>query len=53
MFVLVRFLSGVPFTELQALKSRGDDYRRYQRETNAFFPWFPRQISPRHQEAAR
>jgi steroid 5-alpha reductase family enzyme len=30
MFVLVRFVSGVPYTELQALKSRGDDYRRYQ-----------------------
>jgi steroid 5-alpha reductase family enzyme len=42
MFLLVRFVSGVPFTELQAAKSRGDDYRRYQRETNAFFPWFPR-----------
>jgi steroid 5-alpha reductase family enzyme len=42
MFLLVRFVSGVPFTELQSLKSRGDDYRRYQRETNAFFPWWPR-----------
>jgi steroid 5-alpha reductase family enzyme len=42
MFVLVRFVSGVPFTEMQSLKSRGDDYRRYQRETNAFVPWFPR-----------
>jgi steroid 5-alpha reductase family enzyme len=53
MFVLVRFVSGVPFTELQALKSRGDDYRRYQSETNAFFPWFPRQKPARQQEAAR
>lgn len=42
MFVLVRFVSGVPFTELQARKSRGEDYRRYQQETNAFFPWWPR-----------
>ena len=42
MFVLVRYVSGVPYTELQALRSRGDDYRRYQRETNAFFPWWPR-----------
>ena len=42
MFVLVRFVSGVPFTELQSLKSRGDDYRRYQRETHAFVPWWPR-----------
>jgi steroid 5-alpha reductase family enzyme len=44
MFGLVRFVSGVPFTELQSIKSRGDDYRRYQRETNAFFPWWPRQL---------
>lgn len=44
MFVLVRFVSGVPYTELQALKSRGDDYRRYQQETNAFVPWLPRRI---------
>lgn len=42
MLLLVRFVSGVPWTELQALKSRGDDYRRYQRETNAFLPWPPR-----------
>jgi steroid 5-alpha reductase family enzyme len=42
MFVLVRFVSGVPYTEMQALKSRGDDYRRYQQETNAFVPWRPR-----------
>ena len=35
--------SGIPFTEQQALRTRGDDYRRYQRETSAFFPWFPSQ----------
>ena len=33
---------GVPFAEQQALRSRGDDFRRYQQETNTFFPWFPR-----------
>jgi len=27
-------LTGMAFTERQALKSRGDDYRAYQRETN-------------------
>lgn len=43
MFGLIRFVSGVPFTELQSLKSRGDDYRHYQRTTNAFFPWWPRE----------
>lgn len=43
MFVFVRYVSGVPLTEAQALRSRGDAYRRYQRDTPVFFPWFPRQ----------
>ncbi|HRQ64561.1 MAG TPA: DUF1295 domain-containing protein [Xanthomonadaceae bacterium] len=43
MLVALRFITGIPFTEAQSLRSRGDDYRRYQRETNAFFPWFPRE----------
>ncbi len=42
MYVLVTRVSGIPFTEAQSLRSRGDDYRRYQATTNAFFPWFPR-----------
>ena len=46
MFVFVRFVSGVPWTERQSLRSRGDDYRAYQRETNCFFPWRPRAASP-------
>jgi len=36
-------VSGIPFAEAQALASRGDDYREYQRSTNAFIPWFPRE----------
>jgi steroid 5-alpha reductase family enzyme len=35
-------VTGIPLTEDQALRSRGDDYRDYQRTTSAFFPWFPR-----------
>lgn len=35
-------LTGIPFTEQQSLRSRGDDYRAYQRETSVFFPWFPK-----------
>lgn len=42
MFLFIRFVSGVPFTEAQALRTRGDDYRRYQRDTPMFFPWFPK-----------
>lgn len=43
--VMLAFLyrvSGIPWTEAQALRSRGDDYRRYQEEVSAFVPWFPR-----------
>ena len=36
-------VTGIPPTEAQAVKSRGEDYRRYQRTTSAFFPWFPRE----------
>lgn len=36
-------VTGIPYTEAQALRSRGEDYRAYQRETSVFFPWFPRQ----------
>lgn len=42
MLLLVTKVSGIPWAEMQSLKSRGDDYRRYQRETSAFIPWFPR-----------
>jgi steroid 5-alpha reductase family enzyme len=35
-------VTGIPATEAQALASRGDDYRDYQRTTSAFVPWFPR-----------
>jgi len=38
-------LTGIPYTEKQALKSRGDDYRRYQKETSAFFPWFQKDVT--------
>jgi steroid 5-alpha reductase family enzyme len=44
MLVSLVFVTGIPFVEQQALRSRGDDYRRYQRETSAFIPWFPRRI---------
>ena len=37
-------VTGIPATEAQALLSRGDDYRDYQRTTSVFIPWFPRKI---------
>lgn len=42
MYLFLRYLSGIPFTEQQALRNRGDDYRAYQSSTSAFFPWFVR-----------
>jgi len=36
-------VTGIPATEARALESRGEAYRRYQRDTSAFFPWFPRE----------
>ncbi|RPI89606.1 MAG: DUF1295 domain-containing protein [Planctomycetaceae bacterium] len=35
-------VTGIPPTEAQALKSRGDAYRDYQRTTSVFLPWPPR-----------
>ncbi|MEO8026223.1 MAG: DUF1295 domain-containing protein [Bryobacteraceae bacterium] len=35
-------VTGIPATEAQALRSRGDEYREYQRTTSAFVPWFPK-----------
>ncbi len=39
-------LTGIPYTEAQALRSRGEDYRDYQRTTSAFIPWFPKEVTP-------
>ncbi len=44
LFFILR-VTGIPPTERQALKSRGDLYRDYQRTTSAFFPWFPKSTS--------
>ncbi len=42
MLLSLVYVSGIPFVEAQALRSRGDDYRAYQRTTSALIPWFPR-----------
>ena len=41
LFFLLR-VTGIPATEEQALASRGEAYRQYQRTTSAFIPWIPR-----------
>ena len=43
MYVFLRWISGIPFTEAQALRSRGEDYRRYQQCTPMLMPWFPKE----------
>lgn len=42
MLFLILKVTGIPPTEARAIESRGDDYRAYQRTTNAFFPGPPR-----------
>jgi len=35
-------ITGIAATEAQALRSRGNEYRAYQRTTSTFVPWFPK-----------
>lgn len=42
LYFLLR-VTGIPATEEQAVRSRGDAYRSYQATTSAFVPWFPRE----------
>lgn len=43
LYFLLR-VTGIPPTEAQALASRGEDYRQYQRTTSVFIPWFPKKV---------
>lgn len=43
LYLLLR-VTGIPLTEAQSLLSRGDAYRRYQKTTSAFIPWFPKKL---------
>jgi steroid 5-alpha reductase family enzyme len=45
MLVFLFRLTGIPYTERQALRSRGEAYRAYQRTTSAFVPWPPRRAA--------
>lgn len=42
MFIFLYYVTGIPFTEKQSIRSRGDDYRKYQRNTSMFIPWRPK-----------
>ena len=43
MILFLRYLSGIPWTEAQALRTRRD-YADYQRRTSMLIPWFPKHI---------
>ena len=45
--IMLHFLlnvSGVPLAEEQSFKSRGEEYRAYQRTTSVFVPWFKKKL---------
>lgn len=44
LFLLLR-VTGIPLTEEQSIRTKGDAYREYQKTTSAFVPWFPRNLS--------
>jgi steroid 5-alpha reductase family enzyme len=45
MYVFLTRITGIPYTEQQAIRSRGDAYKRYQETTNVFFPFTRSKIS--------
>lgn len=41
LYLLLR-VTGIPMTEAQSLRNRGERYRHYQERTSAFIPWPPK-----------
>jgi steroid 5-alpha reductase family enzyme len=41
LFFLLK-VTGIPATEAQAVRSKGEAYRRYQQTTSVFIPWIPK-----------
>jgi steroid 5-alpha reductase family enzyme len=42
---LLLFVTGIPMTEEQAVRSKGEAYRDYQRRVSPFVPWFPKKVN--------
>ena len=42
MLYLLFRVTGIPHREAQAIKSRGEDYKAYQKTISVFSPWFKR-----------
>ena len=38
----ILFVTGIPPTEIQSIRSRGDAYRAYQARVSKFIPWPPK-----------
>lgn len=45
MFVFLYYITGIPFSEQQAVLNRGQNYIDYQKRTSIFIPWKPKQRS--------
>lgn len=43
MWLFLYYITGIPFSEQQALAHRGDNYKDYQRRTSMFIPWPPKE----------
>ena len=46
MLYILTCVTGVPPSEAQALRSRGDEFREYQKRVSVFVPWFPKRGAP-------
>lgn len=42
MLYLILNVTGIPPIEEIAIKKKGEEFKQYMRETNAFFPWLPK-----------
>lgn len=43
MWLFLYYITGIPFSEQQALKNRGQNYLDYQKRTSMFIPWKPKE----------
>ncbi|MCM1961025.1 DUF1295 domain-containing protein [Acinetobacter modestus] len=43
MWLFLYYITGIPFSEQQALKNRGQNYLDYQKRTSIFIPWKPKE----------
>jgi steroid 5-alpha reductase family enzyme len=44
MLYLLLKVTGIPATEAESLRKRGEEYRAYMESTSMFFPWPPKRV---------